>query len=71
LNNVEEYDITIQSGDLLKPSMLIDLSLLKSIWIKILNVAEFDRSELEKMVHEEHPLEKHHVFGLQRKAMFL
>jgi len=36
-------------------------------------VAEFDGSELEKMVNksEEHPVEKKHVFDLQRKVLFL
>jgi len=43
------------------------------LWIKKLKVAEFDVIELGKLVNksEEHPLEIHHVFDLQMKAMYL
>ena len=50
-----------------------DVESMLSSWIEKLIVAEFDESELEKMVNKSkvHPVEEKHVFDLQRKVMFL
>jgi len=44
-----------------------------SIWIKKLKVAEFDHSELSKLVNKtnEHPLENHQILYMQSKVLYL